>query len=112
MTRLLLIIKAEYLSSARAMAEDAPFSLTAEEAARMFVPAGSADGIPPATHYWASGVFTQEQEFALAHLSSSLPWAEMHAYDLTSAPQKPLEILAAAGLQRIVQEMNAGTETS
>jgi hypothetical protein len=105
MTRLLLIIKAEYLSSARAMAEDAPFSLTAEEAARMFVPAGSADGRPPATHYWASGVFTQEHGLALANLSSSLPGADMEDYDIQTDPTFPQRRLEELGLQRIVQTM-------
>jgi hypothetical protein len=102
MTRALLIITAEHLPSARALAEAAPFSLPPEEAARLFVPAGSTDGHEPATHHWASGVFTAEQTAALTQLSTALPWAQMHVYDLATEPQKPLEILAALGLQPMI----------
>jgi hypothetical protein len=104
MTRALLIITTDHLPSARALAEAAPFSLPPEEAERLFVPAGSADGQPPASHYWASGVFTPEQTAALTQLSTALPWAEMHVYDLATEPQKPLEILAALGLQPLTPD--------
>ena len=105
MKRSLLIITADHLPSARALAEAAPFSLAEEDAAKLFVPAGSVDGSAPATHYWASGVFNAEQIAALTQLSTSLPWAEMHLYDLATEPQKPQEVLTALGLQPIIPQM-------
>jgi hypothetical protein len=105
MTRALLIITADHLPSARALAEMEPFSLPTEEADKLFVPAGSADSSSPASHYWASGVFNADQIAALTQLSTSLPWAEMHLYDLATEPQKPLEVLTALGLQPIIPQM-------
>jgi hypothetical protein len=101
MTRSLLIITADHLPSARALAEAAPFSLASEDAAQLFVPAGSADGSAPATHYWASGVFTPAQLDALQQLATALPWAELHEYDLDTEPQKPWEVLTDMGLQSL-----------
>jgi hypothetical protein len=98
MNRALLIITAAHVASARAMAEVPPFSLSAADAAALFVPAGSADGTAPATHYWASGIFTTEQLAALHQLADSLPWAECHEYDSDTEPQKPWPILTAMGL--------------
>ena len=99
MTRALLLITADHLPNARAMAEVPPFSLSPADAATLFVPAGSPSGAAPATHYWASGLFTPDQIAALRQLVASLPWAESHEYDLDTEPQKPWEILAAMGLQ-------------
>lgn len=101
MTRGLLIITADHLPSARALAEAAPFSLPPEQAAQLFVPAGSADGTAPASHYWASGLFTDEQWAALRQLEAALPWAQTHEYDLSTDPGFPLAMLVTLGLQPI-----------
>lgn len=105
MTRGLLIITADHLPSARALAEAAPFSLPPEQAAQLFVPAGSATGEAPASHYWASGLFTDEQWAALQQLQSALPWAQTHPYDLATQPGFPRQWLAQNGLQPFTPEM-------
>jgi hypothetical protein len=105
MTRALLLITADHLSNARAMAEVPPFSLSPASAATLFVPAGSPSGAAPATHYWASGHFTPDQIAALRQLVASLPWAECHEYDLGTEPQKPWEVLTAMGLQPLTPDM-------
>ena len=81
------------------MAEVPPFSLSPADAATLFVPAGSASGAAPATHYWASGLFTTDQIAALRQLAAALPWAECHEYEQDTEPQKPWEVLTAMGLQ-------------
>ena len=105
MTRALLLITADHLSNARAMAEVPPFSLSPADAANLFVPAGSPSGAAPATHYWASGLFNPDQIAALRQLSASLPWAEVYDYDLDTEPQKPWEVLTAMGLQPLKPDM-------
>jgi|LakMenEpi03Aug12_release.lakeMendotaPanAssembly.Ray.scaffolds.fasta_scaffold121058_7 hypothetical protein len=99
MTRALLIITAEHLPDARAMAKVPPFSLSPACAATLFVPAGSPSGAAPATHYWASGLFTPDQIAALRQLVDSLPWAKCHEYKLDTEPQRPWEVLTGMGLQ-------------
>jgi hypothetical protein len=104
MTRGLLIITADHLPSARALAEAAPFSLPPEQAAQLFVPAGSADGTAPASHYWASGLFTDDQWVALQQLETALPWAQTHEYDLATSPAFPWVLLTALGLQPLTPQ--------
>jgi hypothetical protein len=104
MNRALLIITAAHVASARAMAEAPPFGLSAADAAALFVPAGSADGTSPASHYWASGIFTTEQLAALQQLASALPWAECHQYDLDTQASFPAEWLTQNGLQPLTPD--------
>lgn len=105
MTRALLIIQADHVASARALATAAPFSLTEQEAENLFVPAGSPTGLAPATHFWSSGSFTTEFWQAIQQLSQLLPWAECHAYDLDAQPHFPDEQLDSLGLQRMKGDM-------
>lgn len=99
MTRALLIILAEHVVSARALATATPFSLTAEEAEGLFVPAGSPTGAAPATHWWASGQFIDVHWQAIQGLAMLLPWADCHTYDLNQQPLFPEQQLASLGLQ-------------
>jgi hypothetical protein len=105
MIRGLLIIASEHLASARALAEMPPFSLSADESARLFVPAGSQNGDHPAERWWASGLFTGDQFAALQQLAATLPWAECLAYDLATQPDFPLQSLAGMGLKPVNQPM-------
>ena len=111
MRRAFIRISAEHLASARALAEVPPFSLPPEEAAAMFAAAASPTGQEPATVHLAAGVFNAEQWAALEGLAENLPWAEMEEYDIQADPTFPQRLLEDLGLQRIVQEMNPGTET-
>lgn len=104
MTRALLIIQAEHVPFARALATATPFSLTEEEAANLFVPAGSPTGHAPATHYWVAGLFTPIYWNAIQGLAMQLPWADCHAYDLDTQPDFPDTQLAALGLKRLNSE--------
>lgn len=104
MIRALLIFTAEHVASARAIAEQSPFNLSADNAAQLFVPCGSPTGDAPATHYWAAGLFSEAQAAALQQLSDSLPWAEYFEYDLKTQPGFPRKKLAEMGLQ----PLNAG----
>lgn len=101
MTRALLIIQAEHVASARALAMATPFNLTEEEAANLFVPAGSPTGDAPATHYWVAGLFTPIYWNAIQGLAMLLPWANCHTYDLGTQPDFPDIQLASLGLQRL-----------
>ncbi len=98
MTRALLIILAEHVDSARALATATPFSLTEEQAAELFVPAGSPTGAAPATHWWAAGQFTDLHWQAIQGLAMLLPWADCHTYDLIEDPDFPQSQLAALNL--------------
>jgi hypothetical protein len=106
MIRGLILILAEHLPSARALATTAPFSLTEEEAANLFVPAGSPSGDGPATHYWAAGLFTPTHWSAIQGLAMLLPWADCQAYDIATQPDFPDTQLAVLGLQRWKGEMS------
>lgn len=98
MTRAVLIILAEHLLSARALATASPFSLTEAEAQTLFVPAGSPTGDAPATHYWAAGLFTPEHWNAIQGLAMLLPWAYCYAYDIDADPACPYTKLTDLGL--------------
>lgn len=99
MTRAVVIIQAEHLASARALATASPFSLTEEEAAQLFVPAGSPTGDAPVTHYWIAGLFDLTYWNAIQGLAMLLPWADCHAYDMDADPAFPFTQLASLGLQ-------------
>lgn len=101
MTRGLLIITSSHVASARAMATVSPFGLDETDAEQFFVPAGSPSGQLPATHFWASGIFTTEQWSAIQQLAASLPWAEAHEYDQDTNGQFPWSRLAALNLKPI-----------
>lgn len=103
MTRGLVIITADHLASARALATAAPFSLDEEAAAKMFQPAGSPTGAEPATHCWAAGLFTAPQWAALVQLAAALDWAELHEYDIDTQPGFPAVKLAGLGLQPMIK---------
>ena len=93
MTRILVIITKEHLPSARALLETPPFSLSAEEAATTFVRADAGD-----TRYWLSAAVTEEARAACQQPAAALPWAEMHEYDLDTAPAFPSTWLQGQGL--------------
>lgn len=98
MTRALLIILAEHVDSARALATASPFNLTEEQAAGLFVPCGSPTGALPATHWWAAGAFEPTHWNAIQGLAMLLPWADCHAYNLDTQPDFPFAKLAELNL--------------
>lgn len=97
-----VIIAADHLESARALAEG-EFGLPANVAAQEFVPAGSPTGALPATHWWLATRFTDESYAKLLQLEASASWANVEAYDLDTEPLKPWEILGQMGLQPLQQ---------
>ena len=104
MTRALLFIEAAHVTEARAMAQQPPFLLSADSLGLLFVPAGSPTGQVPATHYWASGLFTDEQYTTLVSLAAALPWAECLAYDADNDATRPWIKLQELGLVPILEE--------
>lgn len=99
MTRAVVIILQEHLEGAQALATASPFLLPEEQAAELFVPAGSPTGNAPATHYWIAGLFDSTQWNALQGLAMLLPWADCNAYDMETDPAFPFTQLASLGLQ-------------
>lgn len=99
--RILVIIEAGHVESARALLQVPPFEQTAEQAETTFVPAGSPTGQRPATHFWCSSDMTPESWAACQQLCSGLPWAECFEYDAATAPGLPAQKLAELGLQSI-----------
>lgn len=93
-----VIIAADHLESARALAEG-EFGLPADVAAQEFVPAGSPTGSLPATHYWLATKFTDESFAKLKQLENIVGWARAVAYDLDTEPLKPWQVLADMGMQ-------------
>lgn len=99
MTRALVIILAEHVASACALLELPPFSQTPEQALETFVPAGSATGATPASHYWLSSEMSPDAWAGCQQLCQSLPWAECHEYDAATKPDFPAIKRAQMGLQ-------------
>jgi hypothetical protein len=100
MTRILVIIEAEHLPSARALLEMEPFLQTPEQAATSFVQADQGD-----TRYWLSAQVSNEAMAACQQLASALPWAEWHEYDLDTQPDFPILKLAEMGLRPFEPDM-------
>jgi hypothetical protein len=105
MVRSLLRITPAHVASARALGEVPPFSLPADEADNLFVPAGHLPGSQTIELYWAAGVFTAEQAAALQQLAASLPWAQYDEYDLQTQPGFPQAKLAEMGLEPFTPEL-------
>jgi len=105
MTRIVIIILADHVASARALATASPFLLTEEQAAALFVEAGSPTGNAPATHYWAAGLFDAAQWSAIQGLAMLLPWADCHEYDGDTQPAFPFTQLATLGLQPMIKDI-------
>ncbi len=95
MTRLLIIVQAENLAAIRVAAG----AFFGELAATAFVPAGSATGEAPATHWWLSGVFVNEDVEKITTLQTSFPTALVEYYDLATHPGRPWTLLAQCGLK-------------
>jgi hypothetical protein len=94
MTRILVIIDAEHLPSARALLEMEPFLQTPEQAAASFVRADQGG-----TRYWLSAQVSDTALAACQQLAAALPWAECHEYDLDTQPGFPAEWLTQNHLQ-------------
>lgn len=100
MTRALICIKAANIETARTIAQEPPFSVPAEVAETLFVPANeirSADTMTittPATIFWASGEFSDEHFTAMSTQAAGLDWAAVDAYDLLNDPGFPARRLA------------------
>lgn len=99
MNRVLVIIVAEHVASARALLELEPFNLTPEEAASTFVSAGSPTGTSPATHWWLCAQVSDSVRSACSALCRQLSWAFYHEYDMLEEPGAPMAVLASLGLQ-------------
>jgi len=100
MTRILVIIHAEHVPSARALLEMEPFNHTPEQAANSFVRADQGN-----TRYWLSGQVSDVALAACQQLASALPWAECHQYDLDTQPDFPILKLAEMGLRPFEPDM-------
>lgn len=100
MMRILVIIATAHLDEARALLEQPPFSLSAEEAADTFVRADQGG-----TRYWLSGQVSDVALAACQQLASALPWAECHEYDLDAQPDFPMLKLAELGLRPFEPDM-------
>lgn len=111
MKRAIVIITADILADARGLLQSAPFSQTPAEAASTFVPAGSATGAAPATHYWCSTDMTPESWAACQHLCDQMAWAECFEYDLAANPNFPGLKLAEMGLQPLKVSIKRKTTT-
>ena len=94
MTRILVIIAADHLPSARALLEMEPFLQTAEQAATSFVRADQGG-----TRWWLSAQVSDEALAACQQLADALPWAECHEYDLDTQTGFPAAWLAQNGLE-------------
>ena len=94
MTRVLVIIDAAHLPSARALLQSPPFSHTPEQAEQSFVRADAGD-----TKYWLSGNMTDATRDACLQLCAALAWADCYTYDLETEPDFPEQRLVAMGLQ-------------
>ena len=100
MMRILVIIETAHLDEARALLEQPPFSLSAEEAADTFVRADQGN-----TRYWLSGQVSDVALAACQQLAAALPWAECHQYDLDAQPDFPILKLAEMGLRPFEPDM-------
>ena len=94
MTSILIIVPTARLEEARQIAVT-QFEQVAEET---FVPCGSPTGANPPTHYWLRGQFRPEAATKLAQLAPSLPWAEVHTYDIKTNITFPLGVRDNLGL--------------
>jgi len=100
MTQLLIIIPAEILDAVRAAAT-AAFGDAAKAA---FVPAGSPTGDAPATHWWQSGRFTDEEVEGLMEMYAGFPSARVEPYSLMNDRARPWEVLAEMELKPLTVE--------
>lgn len=87
MTQLLIIIPAEILAAVQAAGGGA------------FVPAGSPTGDAPATHWWQSGRFTDEEVGQITARYVSFPSARVEPYSLMNDRARPWEVLAEMELK-------------
>lgn len=105
MTRGLIIVKAEHVKEARALAQQPPFSTTPDAAAAFLVPANPVydeDGLTittPATLYWASGVFEDAFWASIAQAAAALDWGGAWEYDIDNDPLFPQTKLAEIASQ-------------
>lgn len=105
MNRILVIIEAGHVESARALLQVPPFEQTAEQAETTFVPAGSPTGQRPATHFWCSSDMTPESWAACQHLCAQIAWAQCFEYDLAIEPDFPAKQLALLGLNPLTSTL-------
>lgn len=94
MTRILVIIDAAHLASARALLEQPPFNHTPEQAAQTFVQADQGGA-----YFWLSAQVNDAAHAACIQLAAALPWVTVHEYDMDANPDFPRQWLAANGLQ-------------
>lgn len=108
MTQGLIIVKAAHVEEARTLAQQPPFSISADTAAAFLVPANpiySGDGMTiatPATLYWASGVFDDAFWSAIAQAAAALGWRGAWEYDIDNDPSFPQTKLAEIASQETV----------
>lgn len=93
MTYALVICPAEFVPQARVCIES-EFGFPADVAAQEFVPAASADGKEPATHFWLATRFTPEELAKAQTLAAQVPGARVESYDLDADPLRPWAVLA------------------
>ena len=109
MIRGIIIVKAAHVEEARTLAQQPPFSISADTAAAFLVPANpiySGDGMTiatPAAIYWASGVFEDAFWNAIAQAAAALDWGGAWEYDMDTDPTFP---------QRQIASMNASESFS
>ncbi len=99
MNRFLIIVPAEDRDRANSVAAE-QFDTTG--GARTFFIGISASGQAPATHYWCSAQFTDENATKLALAQADFPLAVVQGYDADSDAGFPQRTIATLGLKQIV----------
>ncbi len=100
MTRGIIIVKAEHVKEARALAQQPPFSTTPDAADAFLIPANPVydeDGLTittPATLYWASGVFEDAFWAAIVQAADTHDWGGAWEYNMETNPNFPQEQLS------------------
>ncbi len=99
MNRFLIIVAAEDRERANAVAVD---QFDAAGGARTFFIGLSANGQAPATHYWCSALFTDENATKLALTQAAFPLAVVQGYDADNDAGFPQRTISDLGLKQIV----------
>lgn len=74
------------------------------ESGPTFVAGLSPTGESPATHYWCSAALSATAYRTIsAAMLAAFPSAHLEVYDLDLDPQRPFNLIAAAGLRQVVE---------
>lgn len=102
MPRLLLVCPAAAVNSANQLARQLDPD---PDCGDTFTAPLSANGLDPATYYWASPQVTSETRLTIQSMSTAIPGSTVLDWDIEADPAYPNTVLASLGLQRIVPPM-------